>query len=266
MVRVEGVLDLDGKVALVTGSGQNVGRQIALHLASHNAGGIVVNDFVGERAEQVAAEIRELGVPALPYQADVTDFDAVGAMFEAARAELGSVDVLVNNAGNRGAGPMPEEARAFWEMGPEDWMPWIDVNLHGVMNCTRHALPSMIDARNGRVITIISEAGRYGDAGLEAYAGAKAGAAGFTRSVARGTARYNVLANVVAIAAMRTPQIEQVLQHDDDRTHRMLRMYPLRRIGEPSDVANMVLFLASDASSWITGQTYPVNGGFTFAL
>jgi NAD(P)-dependent dehydrogenase (short-subunit alcohol dehydrogenase family) len=134
------------------------------------------------------------------------------------------------------------------------------------MNCATAVMPDMI-SRNapGRVITIISDASRYGDAGIEAYAAAKAGAAGFMRSLARTIARYQITANCVAISATRTPAIEAALQ-DTERVKKMFEKYIIRRPGEPDDIANMVLFLASDASSWISGQTYPVNGGFTLAL
>jgi 3-oxoacyl-[acyl-carrier protein] reductase len=197
----------------------------------------------------------------------VTDFDEVGGMVEAATKEFGSVDVLVNNAGNMGpVSPTAEQAmKPFWETSPEDWERWLGVNLYGVLNCTRHALPGMIDRKKGSIISIISEASRYGDAGMEAYAGAKAATAGIARSVARSTARYGVRANCVAIAATRTPTTEAAFA-DEEQMKKSLRLYPIRRPGEPTDVANMVLFLASDASSYVTGQVYAVNGGFLFTL
>jgi 3-oxoacyl-[acyl-carrier protein] reductase len=115
-------------------------------------------------------------------------------------------------------------------------------------------------------VTIISDAGRWGDANLEPYAAAKAGAAGFMRSVARTLGRHQITANCVAIALTDTPAVERTLQGDPERLKRQMEKYIIRRPGRPDDVANMVLFLASDASSWITGQVYPVNGGFTLAL
>jgi 3-oxoacyl-[acyl-carrier protein] reductase len=140
------------------------------------------------------------------------------------------------------------------------------VNFSGPINCAAAVLPQMIARKqSGRVITIISDAGRYGDAGMEIYSASKAGAAGFTRSLARSVARHQITANAVAIAATRTPTTEQALA-DEAMTKRMLDKYIVRRPGEPEDVANMVLFLASDASSWISGQTYPVDGGFMVAL
>jgi len=261
------VLDLAGRVALVTGAGQGVGRQIALHLAAHNAGGVVVNDYVLERAEAVAEEIKAAGGKALPLQADVSDHANVKDMVAKAQGELGPIGVLVNNAGNSGANPSADLRKPFWETTPDVWNSFIGVNLYGVMNCTAAVIPGMLARQApGRIVTIISDAGRWGDAGLEPYAAAKAGAAGFMRSVARTLGRYQITANSVAIALTATPAVERTLKGDPERLKRQMERYIIRRPGQPDDVANMVLFLASDASSWITGQVYPVNGGFTLAL
>jgi len=262
------ILDLAGRVALVTGAGQGVGRQIALHLAQHNAGGVVVNDYALDRAKAVAEEITSKGGKAIAIQADVTNFAAVKEMVARGEKEFGAaIGVLVNNAGNAGATPSPELRKPFWETGPEVWNSFIGVNLYGVMNCTAAVIPGMIAKQApGRLVTIISDAGRWGDAGLEPYAAAKAGAAGFMRSCARGLGRYQITANCVAIALTATPAVEATLKGDPARLKKQMEKYIIRRPGRPDDVANMVLFLASDASSWITGQVYPVNGGFTFAL
>jgi 3-oxoacyl-[acyl-carrier protein] reductase len=260
------ILSLGGRVALVTGAGQGVGRQIALHLSQHDCGGVAVNDYHLDRAEAVAEEIRAAGGKALAVQADVSDFESVKAMVAKTAEELGPVGVLVNNAGNMGANPPAEARKPFWETGPEVWNAAIGVNFYGVINAVSAVIPGMIASQGpGRIITIISDAGRYGDAGLEIYGGAKAGAAGFTRGVARAMGRYGITANSVAIAATRTPATMAMFS-DPERMKRQFERYIVRRPGEPTDIANMVLFLASDASSWITGQTYPVNGGFTLAL
>jgi 3-oxoacyl-[acyl-carrier protein] reductase len=262
------ILDLGGRVALVTGAGQGVGRQIALHLGgASNSGGVVVNDYVLERAEAVAAEIRAAGGKAVAVQADVSNLESVKAMVAKGAAELGPIGVLVNNAGNAGATPSPELRKPFYETGPEVWQSFIGVNFYGVMNCTAAVIPGMIERKApGRIITIISDAGRWGDASMEIYAASKAGAAGFMRSVARTLGRFEITANSVAIALTDTPAVERTLQGDPERLKRQMEKYIIRRPGQPQDIANMVLFLASDASPWITGQVYPVNGGFTFAL
>jgi 3-oxoacyl-[acyl-carrier protein] reductase len=262
------ILDLGGRVALVTGAGQGVGRQIALHLGgATNSGGVVVNDYVLDRAEAVAEEVRAAGGKAVAAQCDVSDHAAVKAMVAMAAEALGPIGVLVNNAGNAGATPSPELGKPFWETGPEVWNSFVGVNFYGVINCTAAVIPGMLARQApGRIVTIISDASRWGDAGLEIYAGAKAGAAGFMRSVSRSLGRYGITANSVAIALTATPAVERTLHGDPERLKRTLEKYIIRRPGQPDDIANMVLFLASDASSWITGQVYPVNGGFSFAL
>lgn len=261
------ILDLGGRVALVTGAGQGVGRQIALHLAQHGSGGVAVNDFVLERAEKVVEEITEAGGKAFAVQADVSNFDSVKEMVAKTEAALGTIGVLVNNAGNMGANPNPDVRKPFWETGPEVWNSAIGVNFYGVLNCVSAVVPGLIE-RNapGRIITIISDASRYGDSGLEVYGGAKAGAAGFMRGVARTLGRHQITANNIAIAATETPATAERMHADPARLKKIMSSYIVRRPGQPDDVANMALFLASDASSWITGQTYPVNGGFTLAL
>lgn len=260
------LVNLEGRVALITGAGQGIGRQIALQFAEHDAGGIVVNDFVLERAQAVVEEVEAKGGKAIAVQADVTNLDSVKSMVARGVEIFGRIDVLVNNAGSAGANPSPDARKPFWEVGPEAWNSFIDVNFYGVINCTSACVPGMIERKSGRIITIISDAGRMGDSGLEIYAGAKAGAAGFMRAVARTLGRYMVTANCVSIAATLTPNIEKRLQADPERYKRMMEKYIIRRPGRPDDVANMVLYLASGASSWITGQTYPVNGGYSFSL
>jgi 3-oxoacyl-[acyl-carrier protein] reductase len=261
------ILDLGGRVALITGGGQGVGRQIALHFARHNSGGVVVNDFHLDRAESVAEEIRAAGGKAMALQADVTDLPGVKAMVTLAAAELGPIGVLVNNAGNLGTHPTDDWLKPFWETTPEEWKRAIDVNLYGVLNCAAAVIPGMIARQApGRLVTIISDAGRFGDANIEAYAAAKAGAAGFMRSAARSLGRYGITANSVSIASTRTKATVAGFNEDPAQKKKQMERYIIRRLGEPNDVANMVLFLASDASSWITGQTYPVNGGYSLAL
>ncbi|MBA2397294.1 MAG: SDR family oxidoreductase [Bradyrhizobium sp.] len=259
------LLDLSGRVALITGAGQGVGRQIALHFATHGAA-VVINDYHIDRAESVTSEIAAMGSKALAIRADVTDLASVKAMVAEANNAFGRIDILVNNAGNAGAVPDPAARKPFWETGPEVWNSFLGVNLYGVINCSGACIPGMIERQGGRIVTIISDAGRSGEAGLEVYSGAKAGAAGFTRAVARTLGRHQITANCIAIAATMTPAIEGRLKSDPDLLKKMMEKYVIRRPGQPTDVANMALFLASEASAWITGQTYPVNGGFSFAM
>lgn len=259
------ILSLQGRVCLVTGAGQGIGRQVALHFARSDADAIVVNDFHSDRADAVVAEIKALGGRAMAIAADVTDRAAVEDMVSRANEAFGTISVLVNNAGNMGAKPEDVDLTPFWSASAANWDAFLSVNLYGVLNCTSAVIPGMMRDKAGRVVTIVSDAGRVGEPGLEIYSAAKAGAAGFMRAVARSMGRYNITANSISIATTRTPGVTDVTE-DAERAKRMLSQYTIRRFGEPEDIANMALFLASDAASWITGQTYPVNGGFSFNL
>lgn len=263
----EDPLDLGGQIAFVTGAGQGAGRAIALHLARHNAGGVAVNDYVADRAEAVAAEIEALGVKAVAIPCDVGHTKAVQTAFEAATVMLGPITLLVNNAGNAGPNMQMGLSPPFWETDPDDWDRFFRTNLFGVMNCCRAAIPSMIAAGKGRIVTIVSDAGRVGENRLSAYAAAKAGAAGFVRSIAKEVGRHGITSNAISLSTleppMPEPQLSEYLASDQVKKH--AANYVIRRLGKPDDVAMMALFLCSDAASWITGQTYPVNGGYSFA-
>ena len=260
-------LDLGGQVAFVTGAGQGAGRAIALALAHHNAGGVAVNDFVVERAEAVAAEIKALGVPAVGVQADVGDYDSVKAAMAKAEQALGPITILVNNAGNAGPNAQIGHSPLFWETSPQEWDRYFRTNLQGVMNCCHVALPSMVKQGKGRIVTIVSDSGRVGEARLAAYAAAKSGANGFVRSIAKEAGRYGITSNAISLSTLEPPlegeAKAQFLASEQAKAH--VSRYVIRRFGKPDDVANMTLFLCSDAASWITGQTYPVNGGYSFA-
>jgi 3-oxoacyl-[acyl-carrier protein] reductase len=260
-------LDLGGQIAFVTGAGQGAGRAIALALARHNAGGVAVNDFVAERADDVVAEIRALGVPAVAAPADVGDHAAVKAAMAAAGHTLGPVTILVNNAGNAGPNVQMRSTPLFWETEPQEWERYFRTNLQGVMNCCHAALPGMVSQGMGRIVTIVSDAGRIGEAKLVAYSAAKAGAAGFVRAIAREAGRFGITSNAISLSTLEPPLDDaakaEFLASDRAKAH--VARYVIRRFGKPDDVANMALFLCSDAASWITGQTYPVNGGYTFA-
>jgi 3-oxoacyl-[acyl-carrier protein] reductase len=283
-------IDLAGRRALVTGGGQGIGRATAVSLAAAGASA-VVNDVVGDRAEAVAAEIRSGGGEAEAAAFDVTDGHAV----RAAIAGLGGVDILVNNAGNAGTEGFTALV-PFADTDPDTWDRFLRVNLYGVMHCTHAALPAMIAKGEGRIVTIVSDAGRFGDAYLAPYAAAKAGAAGFCRSVAREVGRHGITVNCVSLATVRTPTTTGSNEPDEpneldapnesdapdppdppnepsepdhrngEAARRRLGQYIIRRHGEPADVAAMVTYLASPLTSWITGQTYPVNGGYTLSL
>ncbi len=256
------VIDLEGRGALVTGAGQGVGRAIATVLSQANAK-VVVNDVVAERARVVVDEINAGGGAAQAAVFSVTDWESV----ELAIDQVGGVDILVNNAGNAGAEGF--NLGRFVDSTPPEWERYFAVNLYGVMHCTRAVLPGMIEREDGRIVTIVSDAARFGDVNMAAYAAAKAGAAGFTRSIAREVGRYGITVNNVALGAIHSGGSASADAETPDITERRMRMmrsYVIRRPGEPDDIAAMVAFLVSPQASWITGQTYPVNGGYTFAL
>jgi NAD(P)-dependent dehydrogenase (short-subunit alcohol dehydrogenase family) len=229
-------LPLQGRVALVTGAGQGVGRGIARVLTDQGAT-VVVNDLSADRAGSVAAE-----VGGRPLVFDVTDLDAVRAGF----AEAGPVDILVNNAGIPTAG-FPQVD--FKDSDPELWRRFVDLNLYGVMNCTHAALPGMCERGWGRVVTISSEAGRVGlPIRVALYGAAKAGAIGLMKHVAHEVGRFGVTCNALALGPMEGVPI------DTSRN-------PIPRHGTGHDVGAVAAFLASAGGEWITGQVIPVNGG-----
>lgn len=259
------VLDLSGRAALVTGAGQ-IGRAIATTLAAHGADPIVVTDIVGPVAEALAADLRATGTEAVSVTADITDPAGIGVLAEATRRLQQPVQILVNNAGlppGFFAGAS-SSLRPFAETEPDDWEPVIQLNLYGVLRVTRALLPSMMESGWGRVVTIVSDAGRTGDPNVAAYAAAKAGAAGFMRSLATEVGRYHITANSISLGTLWRP--EQDSEPSPEYLQRLARRYPAGRPGYPQDVANLVLYLASNAAEWITGQVYPLNGGYSYAL
>ena len=247
-----------GRVAIVTGSGGGVGRAIAIQMA--RAGATVwVNDLHAGRAAEAVAAIEAEGGTARPVIADVTDRDAVAAMV----AETGPVDILVNNAG------IPPEGitvKRFADTGPAEWDPLIRLNLAAVLGVTRAYLPGMLDAEWGRVLTIVSDAGRRGERKQVVYGAAKAAAMGFSRGLAAEVGRQGVTVNCIALGAMRHGTLEEAAAADPELEARLARPYPVGRLGRVWDPAPLAVLLCSDAGEWITGQVVPVDGGYVSAL
>jgi 2-hydroxycyclohexanecarboxyl-CoA dehydrogenase len=271
-------LELTGKVALVTGGGRNVGRAVCLRLAREGAR-VVVNDFYEDRANAVAKEIRDSGGEAIGLRADITQEDQVRKMVETAASDLGPVDVLVNNAGipasGSGSGEPNRSAEgrrsgwvAFHESTPDHWRKTVELNVYGTMFCTHAVLPSMVERRSGKIVSVMSEAGRVGEAKLAAYSGAKASILGFSKAVAREVGRYAVNVNVVALGAIDADPTPYPERSDERRAFldKILKAYPigqgLRRLSSPADIADAVAFLASDRARYVTGQCLGLSGGF----
>lgn len=263
-------LHLKDKIALVTGGGRGVGRGICLRLAEEGAK-VVVNDFHEERAERVAAEIGERGGDALPIRADITDRAQVAAMLARTVETFGPVDILVNNAGvpAREPGADPKSGwEEFHTSDPRSWARVIDLNIYGTMNCTHGVLPAMIERKSGKIVSVMSEAGRVGEAKLAAYSGAKAGILGFSKAIARELGKHRINVNVVALGAVDAKELNfsELDEAAQARLSQLFKAYPmgrgLSRLSRASDVANAVAFLASDRAEYITGQVLGVSGGF----
>ena len=245
------MFDLSGRTAVVTGAGQNVGAGIARLLAAQGAT-VHVNDIVEDRAKETVAQITDAGGSASTLPFDVTDYAAVVA----AIADAGTVDILVNNAGNGGAEGMG--LVQFRESEPAGWRGAINVNLFGVLHCSRAVINGMCDRGFGRVITISSGAGITGlHIGVSPYAAGKGGAISFMRHLAAETARYGVTANSLALGMMQPANA--------DATAALVRQIPVGRTGTPDDVGTACVYLASDEAAWMTGQTLHLDGGATFS-
>lgn len=242
--------ELTGRTALITGAGQNVGAQTAKVLASLGAH-VAVNDLFSDRAERVVDEIRSEGGSAEMAVCDVTDLDAVTETF--ARVEV--IDILINNAGIPITG---FTMKNFAEDDPSTWKSFVDLNVYGPMNCTHVVLPGMIERGWGRIVTISSESARAGDRKLGAYAASKGAGPALMRSVAKEVGRHRITCNSLSLATQQNASLEA----DSDLTLGQLKAYIVPRLGRASDVAAAIAWLTSDAGTWVTGQTIPINGGY----
>lgn len=254
---------IGGRVALVTGSGAGIGRAIAIQMARAGAE-VWVNDLALERAEAVCAEIESEGGTARPVIGDVCDADAVTTMY----ATTGPLDILVNNAGSgvRAFGGAGTRLVPFAESGPEDWDPVIRVNLAGVLHVSRAYLPAMIERTWGRILVIVSDAGRRGERRQVVYGAAKAAAMGFARGLAAEVGRDGVTVNCIALGSMNHGSLAEATAADPALEAKLARAYPVGRLGRVDDPAPLAVLLCSDAAEWITGQVYPVDGGYAPAL
>lgn len=242
---------LENKVALITGASRGIGKAVALELAAQGAD-IIIN-YVGptDLAEETATEIKKLGRKAMIIEADVTDSVAINAMLEKIIAEFGRVDILINNAGIT-------KDNLLMRMKEEDWDAVLNINLKGIFNCTKATLKYMTKQKYGRIVSVSSVVGVMGNAGQANYAASKAGAIGFTKSIAKEVASRNITANCVAPGFIDTDMTAKL---PEKVRAEMIASIPAKKLGTPHDVAKAIAFLASDYAEYITGQTLHVDGG-----
>lgn len=245
---------LQNKAVIVTGAGQGIGRAIATKLDAEGAA-LVVTDIDAEAARQTADS---LGGATISMHTDITSAESVREMVATAHERYGRIDVLVNNAGWDKGEPFVDSAR-------EDWDRAIQVNLYGVLNTCHTVLPVMIEQGHGTVVNLGSDAGRVGSAGEAVYSAAKGGVIAFTKTIAREMARSGINANCVSPGPTDTALFDAVTEGNPKLREGLIRSIPLRRLAQPSDLADAVAFLASDEASYITGQTISVSGGLTMS-
>ncbi|MDD6797703.1 MAG: 3-oxoacyl-[acyl-carrier-protein] reductase [Clostridia bacterium] len=242
---------LEGKVALVTGASRGIGREIAISLANEGATVIVNYNGSKEKAEAVVDEIIKAGGKAESIGCSVADFTGVENMISSVTEKYGKIDILVNNAGITRDG-------LLMKMSESDYDDVISTNLKGTFNCVRHVSRQMLKQRSGRIINISSVVGLSGNAGQANYASSKAGIIGLTKSAAKELASRGITVNAVAPGYVDT-EMTQVLS--DAVRENVLAQIPMKRMGNTKDIANVVVFLASDMAAYVTGQVLSVDGG-----
>ena len=260
-------LGFAGKTVIVTGGGSNIGRGLSLAFAREQ-GNLAIADIDEAQARKTATQAEGLGAKTLVVKTDVSNWEQVQAMVQKTIDTFGHIDVLVNNVGWTIERLFIEKPRSQWERE-------IQLNLWSMINCTRAVLDHMIAQKKGAIVSIGSDAGRMGEFREGVYAACKAGVIALTKTLAREVGKYGIRLNVVCPGVTMPSSEEEVGEtsmwagtfdkgwNTPEMRERIARAYPLRRIGRPEDVANAVMFLASDAASFITGQTLSVSGGYT---
>jgi 2-hydroxycyclohexanecarboxyl-CoA dehydrogenase len=246
-------LGLRDKVAVVTGAGSGIGQAIALSLAGEGAR-VVAADLQGDTAAATATAVKQQGGTALGLALDVTNYAQAQAVVQQVVEQFGRIDVLVNCAG-------AWRVNLFVDSQPADWTFEVNVCFMGVVHCTRAVLEPMIAQQQGKIVNIASDAGRVGEVRQAVYSGAKAAVIGFSKAVAKEVGRYNIHVNCVCPGFTKTPATSDRLTPEMEE--RIVKFYPLRKLGIPEDVAKVVTFLVSDGASHVTGQTLSVSGGYS---
>jgi NAD(P)-dependent dehydrogenase (short-subunit alcohol dehydrogenase family) len=251
-------LQLKEKIAIVTGGGRGIGMAIALGLAEEGAH-VAVAEIDEESARQAVDKIKEKGVRGLAIKTDVTDPESVKAMVVNVESELGPVQILINNAARLPAFlTFVEEKNSGQTEG--FWHKVVEVCYNGTINCTAAVIDGMIERQYGKIINMASDAGKVGEPRQAVYAGAKGAIIAFTKSMAKEVGRYGVNVNAVCPSMTKTEAVREMLSEEFEK--KVVKAYPMRRLGEPQDIANLAVFLTSERASWITGQAISVNGGY----
>jgi 3-oxoacyl-[acyl-carrier protein] reductase len=248
------MMDFTGRTAVVTGAARGIGRAIANALLERGTN-VALVDLLLDEAARTAEELSRAGVIARPYACDVSSIDDVTATGDRIAKEMGGVSFLINNAGI-------VRDKLLLRMTPADWDTVLKVNLTGAFNCTKVFAPGMLKQREGRIVSVSSVIGLMGNAGQANYAASKAGLLGLTKSLAREFAHRGVTVNAVAPGFIMTAMTEAL--SEEIRT-KMIESIPMGRFGEAADVANVVMFLLSDAAGYVTGQVLNCDGGMVMA-
>ncbi len=249
-------IDLTGKVAIVTGAGSGIGRETSALLARAGAS-VVAADINLPAAKETVQAIEATGGTAMAAHVDVANVEHANAGVAATIERFGRVDILVNNAA-------AWTTALFKDLAYDDYIHDIHITLVGTMVMTRAVYDVMRSQQSGAVVNLISDSGRVGEAFLVSYGAAKAGVMGFTKGFAKEAGRYGIRCNAISPGTTKTPGAMGMINQWGGE-EKLLKAYPLRRLGEPIDQANGILFLCSDLSSWVTGQILSVSGGYTMA-
>jgi len=252
-----GITRLNGQVAIVTGAAQGIGRAIALRLAEEGAR-VAIADIQETAAAGTAGEIKAAGGQAYAVRLDVTSLDSAMMAVENAERELGPIGILVNNAGW-------DKLEPFVESTPETWDRVIAINFRGVLNCCKAVIPKMQARGGGKIVSIASDAGRVGSSGEAVYSGCKAAIIAFSKTIARELARNKINVNVVCPGPTETALLRGVMEQQPKVLEAMKRGIPMRRLGQPEDLAGAVAFFASSDADYATGQVISISGGLTMA-
>ncbi len=246
-------LNIENKVALVTGGGRDIGKLISLSLASENVTVAINYNSSSKEAINTVSEIQKFGGNAKAYKGNVSNYSEMKTMIDSINKDFGGIDFLINNAGYT-------KVERFSESKPEEWDKQINVCLKGSINCCHLVIKKMIEKKYGRIINLVGDSSRIGEANLAITAAARGGTIALGKSLAKELGRYDITVNSISLGLVKTTHSNN--EFLEKNMEKILKSYPLKRIGEANDVAPMVNFLCSNNASWITGQVISINGGF----